>query len=134
MPLVQVPKNIQPRQIEFGEDVDRSKPGALYFVPGTTKRITKGELEWIQKNHKRFSQLLSVIQMEDKPSRLVLERAAKAKKAPAKKRPKDRMSKAKQRAKALVEGKGKGNPAPVPAMSPPPPEPEPESRSGKKKK
>jgi len=138
MPLVQVPNNVQPRQIEFGDDVERSKPGALYFVPGTMKKITQDELQWIQKRHKRFAALLTVIQKEDKQSRLEKERAAKAPKETAKKRPKDNKSKAKQRAeKLLKDAKAKGSKKPV-APAPPPPGPPPASASSddddKKKK
>lgn len=135
MPLVQVPKNIQPRQIEFGDDVERSKPGALYFVPGTNKRITEEELKWIKENHKRFFGLLVIVQAKDKPSRLALERAAKSKKETAKKRPKDKPSKSKQRAAALLKKKEKGEGKPAPSAPPPSPNVEPASvteGSGKK--
>lgn len=137
MPLVQVPNNVQPRQIEFGEDVERSKPGALYFVPGTMKKITKDELEWIQKHHKRFAALLTIVVKDDKQSRLEKERAAKAPKETAKKRPKDMKSKAKQRAeKLLKEAEEKGAKKPI-APPPPPSGPSPASTGGddeKKKK
>jgi hypothetical protein len=63
MPLikVQVRKNIHPRQIEFGNNVERSKPGALYFVPGAVKTITLDEYNWIEKYDKIFFRFLIVL-------------------------------------------------------------------------
>lgn len=61
---VYIPKNIHPRQIEFGEGVERSQIGALYFVPGTVKYMTEGEYEWIGKHDKKFFRLLKILPNE----------------------------------------------------------------------
>jgi hypothetical protein len=58
---IQVRKNIHPRQIEFGDGVERSQPGALYFVPGVVKTITSDEYNWIEKHHKDFFKHLVVL-------------------------------------------------------------------------
>jgi hypothetical protein len=72
MPLVkvQVRKNIHPRQIEFGDGVERSKPGALYFVPGAIKTITSDEYNWIEKHDKNFFKFLIVLSSDIRRSRL----------------------------------------------------------------
>lgn len=59
--IVQVPKRMHPRQIEFGPGVERSKKGALYFVPGSTKTITDDEYKWLCENHKSFAEKLVVV-------------------------------------------------------------------------
>jgi hypothetical protein len=71
MPLikVQVRKNIHPRQIEFGNNVERSKPGALYFVPGAVKTITLDEYNWIEKYDKKFFRFLIVLPSDTKKTR-----------------------------------------------------------------
>jgi len=104
MPLIQVPKNVQPRQFEFGEGVERSKPGALYFSPGAVKKITKDELEAIRKEDKRYASLLVILMMEDVKPRLSKESTEK--KTP---RPKDRISVSKQKQQELLQKAKKKN-------------------------
>jgi hypothetical protein len=98
MPLIQVPKNVQPRQFEFREGVERSKPGALYFSPGAVKKITKDELEAIRKEDKRYASLLVILMMEDVEPRLSTKYAENKTL-----RPKDRVSVSKQKQQALLE-------------------------------
>ena len=105
--IVQVPINVHPRQIDFGQDVERSKPGALYFVPGTTKTITDDEMEFLKKNHKRFASMLVVLQASkpkpvEKKSSVVEPTKAK-----------DKMSQAKLRAQELLKKKVKQPVVPV---------------------
>jgi hypothetical protein len=97
MPTVQMPLGVHPRQIEFGEGVERSMPGALYFMPGAVKKITKDEFEWIKLHEKRFANLLVVISKENKTSRF-----ATNKSPVVVKRPKDVKSKAKQHAEEIM--------------------------------
>jgi hypothetical protein len=149
MPLIQIPQSVRPCQIEFGEGVERSKPGALYFTPGSTKQITKGELEWIEKHHKQFAAALVVLPFDETKGRLAKQKAAEASKEDLVKRPKDKMSKAKQRAKELLKKAAdketakapepkkvaEPEPAPEPAPEPEPkPEPDEDNKKGKKKK
>lgn len=143
--MIQIPQSVRPCQIEFGEGVERSKPGALYFTPGSTKKITEGELEWIKKHHKQLAAALVILPFDESKGRLAKQKAAEAP-AEQPKRPKDNVSKAKQRAAALLKGEAKKAPAPAkpkakaePAPEPTPePEPEPDSdaedKKGKKKK
>jgi hypothetical protein len=98
MPLIQVPKNVQPRQFEFREGVERSKLGALYFSPGAVKKITKDELEAIRKEDKRYASLLVILMMEDVEPRLSTKYAENKTL-----RPKDRVSVSKQKQQALLE-------------------------------
>lgn len=107
MKIVQIPINMHPRQIDdFADGVERSKKGALYFVPGTTKSITDDEYEWLKAKHKRFCNALIVV-AENIKSKLRIEQekaAAKAKKQ-EKVLPKNKLSKAKQRAAELLKKK-----------------------------
>jgi hypothetical protein len=125
MPVIQVPTTVQPRQIEFDGVEERSKPGALYFTPGAVKTITDAEFDYLKRHHKRFSNLLTVLPVSDKKSRLEIKKEGEAKKtevAPEKKRPKDVVSKSKQRAKALLEkatNPDKAEEKPVPKPSTP---------------
>lgn len=65
---VQIPNNVHPRQIEFDKDTERSKPGALYFVPGTVKYLTSDEYRWIEKHDKKFFRLLRLLPNETESS------------------------------------------------------------------
>lgn len=66
MPKILVPKTMPSRQIEFPDDVKRSKPGALYFSPGVMKDITKEEYEYMLQHHKKFASSLVVLSDKDK--------------------------------------------------------------------
>lgn len=74
MPIIRVPNNVSPKQIEFEEGIERSKPGALYFTPGSVKTITKDELEYLRKKHKHFASRLVIVSEKDVDSRLKMER------------------------------------------------------------
>lgn len=105
MPLVQVPQNATPCQIDdFGEGCERSKVGALYFTPGSTKELTADELAHIEKNHKALARKLVRIPFDDSKGRV-----AKAK-VVRKSRPSDRPTAAQRKAAG-----GKKAPAPTPA-------------------
>ncbi len=104
MPVIQVPTTIQPRQIEFGEGVERSKSGALYFTPGAVKKITDDEYEWLKKHHKRFANLLVILPIINKKSRLELKEEKNNPKIVLRKpKPKEVVSQSKQKAKMILE-------------------------------
>lgn len=112
MPFIQIPRGVGPTQIEFGEGVERSKPGALYFTPNSTKKITQDEWEWIKEHHPQLASALVLVPFDETKGRIAKQKAAEAAKKPAPaQRPKDRMSKAKQRAQRLLEGKANAKPA-----------------------
>lgn len=130
MPFIQIPRGVGPTQIEFGEGVERSKPGALYFTPNSTKKITQDEWEWIKKHHPQLASALVVVPFDETKGRIAKKKAAEAARKPVPaKRPKDKMSKAKQRAQAILEGKAKSKPV---AKVEPKIEPKVEPSSGSK--
>ena len=144
MPLIQIPQNVRPCQVEFGTDVERSKPGALYFTPSSTKKITEAEGEGIKKHNPQLAASLVVLPFDESKGRLAKQKAAEAPAAEQPKRAKDNMSKAKQKAEELLK-KGAVKVAPAPkakkveavAVAPEPmpePEPEPDDEGGGKKK
>jgi hypothetical protein len=65
MPKIQVPISATPRQIEFDETVKRSKPGALYFTPGSVKIVTQSEMDSIKKHHAKYASSLIVLSDEE---------------------------------------------------------------------
>ncbi len=76
MPLIQVPKNVRPCQVDdFGEEVERSRKGALYFMPGSTKVVTDGELKHLKDNHLALYSRLVVVPYDDKAGKLEKQKA-----------------------------------------------------------
>lgn len=100
MPKILVPKTMPSRQIEFPDDVKRSKPGALYFSPGVMKDITKEEYEYLMKHHKKFAASLIVLSDKEKQPKEGVKKMA-----PIATGPKTVKSQAKLRAEArLLKG------------------------------
>jgi len=62
MILIQVASGIPPQQVDdFGEGVERSVKGALYFRPNTLRTLTKGEYEHICSKHAHLASKLWVL-------------------------------------------------------------------------
>lgn len=79
MPLVQVSQNTSPCQVDdFGEGCERSKPGALYFVPGSLKQLTVGEWEHIKAKHKGFAAKLLLVPFDEDKLQAPKAKAAEA--------------------------------------------------------
>lgn len=66
MILIQVASGIPPQQVDdFGEGVERSVKGALYFRPNTLRTLTKGEYEHICSKHEKLASKLRVLKDTD---------------------------------------------------------------------
>jgi hypothetical protein len=50
---------------DFGEGVERSVKGALYFRPNTLRTLTKGEYEHIRSKHSYLASKLRVLKDTD---------------------------------------------------------------------
>jgi len=62
MILIQVASGIPPQQVDdFGEGVERSVKGALYFRPNTLRTVTRGEYDHICTAHPHLASKLHVI-------------------------------------------------------------------------
>jgi hypothetical protein len=104
MKRVIVPNNVHPRQIDdFGPDVERSKPGALYFAPGSVKIITDSEMKWLESHYKKFADRLTVLDADEKS--IIREKRATEQPKVEKITPKNKPSQAKLRAAELLKKK-----------------------------
>lgn len=66
MILIQVASGIPPQQVDdFGEGVERSVKGALYFRPNTLRTLTKSEYEHICEKHPKLAAKFRVLKDTD---------------------------------------------------------------------
>lgn len=60
--IVMASSSMIPTQIDdFGEEVERSRSGAIHFIPGLTAEITEDELEHIKNKHPDLALQLIVL-------------------------------------------------------------------------
>jgi hypothetical protein len=73
--IIQVLHGISPCQVDdFDLSVERSVEGAIHFSPGTTKVLTPGEWDHIQKCHKDLAGKMCVV-VDDKSSKAPVKKA-----------------------------------------------------------